>query len=106
MAKDAAAIIDEDLLDGLQQARKKKPRYYALFGKGADVVGLIVQKKNINDGAVQKAKAECKGTVVIQGVCVGEGAELTFEVLGAEPSITTKKVKDFIQARTELNLKP
>lgn len=106
MAKEAAATIDDDLLDGLQQARKKKPRYYALLGKGADVVGLIVQKKNINDGAVQKAKTECKGTLVIQGVCVGEGAELTFEVLGAEPSITTKKVKDFIQARTELNLKP
>ncbi|MFO0901553.1 MAG: hypothetical protein U0939_01055 [Pirellulales bacterium] len=106
MSKDAAAKFDKDLLEGLQQARKQKPRYYALFGKGADVVGLIVQKKVINEGAMQKAKAECKATAIIQGVCVGDGMELKFEVLEEEPNIQVKKIKDYIEARTELSLKP
>ena len=72
MAK-ANSSIDEALYDGLQQARKKKPRYFCLIAKGADVVGLIVQKKLINDGQVQKAKSESKGNLVIQGVCLGGG---------------------------------
>jgi len=41
--------IDKELYDGLQQARKKKPRYFALITKGSDVVGLIVQKKTLNE---------------------------------------------------------
>ena len=100
-----APTIDKDLYDGLQQARKKKPRYFALIAKGPDVVGLIVQRKAINDGLAQKAKSETKGNLVIQGVCHGEGVELNFEVVGAEPSILPKKIKDFIDERTELALK-
>ena len=107
MAKEKeTTTIDEELYDGLQQARKKKPRYFALITKGADVVGLIVQKKKINDGQAAKAKAEAKGSGVITGVCHGQGVELTFEVEGTEPSIATKKIKDFIDEETELALKP
>lgn len=105
MAK-ANTTIDEELYDGLQQARKKKPRYFALITKGADVVGLIVQKKKINDGQAAKAKAEAKGSGVITGVCQGQGVELTFEVLDAEPTIKTIKIKEFINEQTDLALKP
>ena len=60
MAKEATTI-DKDLYEGLQQARKKKPRFFALIAKGTEVVGLIVQKKIINDGVAQKAKsADCR----------------------------------------------
>jgi hypothetical protein len=104
MAKEATTI-DKDLADGLQQARKKKPRYFAVIAKGPDVVGMIVQKKVINAGLVQKAKAEAKGNLIIEGVCRGEGVELIFEVVGEEPSILPKKIKDFIAERTELTLK-
>ena len=90
---------------GIQQARKKKPRYYALVAKGADVVGLIVQKKAISAGVAAKAKTECKGNLVIQGVCQGDGPEFNFEVLEAEPSIKAKKIKDFISERAEITLK-
>lgn len=101
MAKDSTTI-DKDLYDGLQQARKKKPRYYALLAKGAEVLGMIVQKKVISDGVVQKKKTECKGTtLIVQGVCIGEGAELKLEVLDKEPSILPKKVKDFIEEQTD-----
>ncbi len=104
MAKEATTI-DKDLCDGLQQARKKKPRYFAVIAKGPDVVGMIVQKKLISAGLAQKAKAESKGNLVIEGVCHGEGVELVFEVVGEEPSILPKKIKDFIAERTELTLK-
>src|SRR5262245_22396482 len=102
----ATTTIDKDLYDGLQQARKKKPRYFALIAKGPDVVGLIVQKKAITDSLAQKTKSESKGNLIIQGVCRGEGVDLTFEVLGAEPSILPTKIKAFIDEQTELQLKP
>src|SRR6478736_6518102 len=97
--------IDSDLCDGLQQA-KKKPRYYCVIAKAADVVGMMVQKKPLLDGPVQKAKTELKGNLIIQGVCHGEGADLTLEVLEAEPNIKPVKIKDFISAQTELTVKP
>jgi len=106
MAKESVTTIDKELYEGLQQARKKKPRNYVLFAKGVEVVGLIVQKKAINEGAVQKAKADCKGSLIVRGTCSGEGVDLKFEVVGEEPSITPKKIKDFIAERTELALKP
>lgn len=105
MAKETTTV-DKDLYDGLQQARKKKPRYYAVIAKGPEVVGLIVQKKVISDGLVQKTKSECKGNLVIQGVCIGEGVELKFEVVGEIPTLLPKKLKDFIDEKTELALKP
>jgi hypothetical protein len=105
MAKTDTAL-DEDLLDGLQQAKKKKPRHFAMITKGPDVVGLIVQKKKILEGQVQKAKKEFKGNQIIQGVCQGQGVELTFEVVGEEPSIKPIKIKEFIGERTELTVKP
>lgn len=97
--------LDKALYDGLQQA-KKNPRYYCVIAKGVDVVGLVVQKKPILDGQAQKLKAERKGSLLIQGVCHANGADLTLEVLEAEPSITTKKIKDFVSAQTELTVKP
>jgi hypothetical protein len=71
MAKNEPVTVDTDLYDGLQQARKKKPRHFVVFAKGVDVVGLIVQRKTINDGVVQKTKAECKSNFIIRGVCHG-----------------------------------
>ena len=105
MAKVEPVTIDEDLKEGIQQARKK-PRFYALIAKGSEVVGLIVQKKAISAGVAQNAKGEFKGNLVIQGVCQGDGPQLNFEVLDAEPSINPKKIKTFIDEKTELSIKP
>ncbi len=97
--------IDDALYDGLQKA-KKNPRYYCVIAKGADVVGLCVQKKPINDAQAQNLKKELKGNLLIQGVCHVNGDDLTLEVLEAEPSTTTKKIKEFVNAQTKLTLKP
>lgn len=98
--------LDEDLLAGLQQARKKKARNYCLIAKGPEVLKLIVQKKKIPAGVVQKAKAEVKGNNIIQGVVFGEGVWLSFEVLDSEPSIKPKKIKEYIADKTDLTVKP
>jgi hypothetical protein len=58
MAKEPVVVIDEELKEGIQQARKKKTRHYAMIAKGIDVVGMIVQKKSIPEGVAQKAKSE------------------------------------------------
>src|SRR5690606_26590537 len=79
-----ATTLDEELFAGLQQARKKKARNYCLIAKGPEVLKLIVQKKKIPAGVVQKAKAEVKGNNIIEGVVFGEGVSLTFEVLDSE----------------------
>ncbi|MCU0878972.1 MAG: hypothetical protein MUF06_14400 [Pirellulaceae bacterium] len=101
-----ATTLDEELLAGLQQARKKKARNYCLIAKGPEVLKLIVQKKKIPAGVVQKAKAEVKGNNIIEGVVFGEGVSLTFEVLDSEPSIKAKKIKEFIAEKTDLTVKP
>lgn len=101
-----SSTIDKELYDGLQQCRKKKPRYFCVVAKGAEVVKMIVQKKKINDGQAQKAKSENKGNLVVTGIVIGEGMDLSFEITGAEPSITPKRIKDYISDNTDLTLKP
>jgi hypothetical protein len=98
--------LDEELFAGLQQARKKKARNYCLIAKGPEVLKLIVQKKKIPAGVVQKAKSEVKGNNIIEGVVFGEGVSLTFEVLDSEPSIKPKKIKEYIAEKTDLTVKP
>ena len=99
------ADLDEDLMTGLKLARKK-PLNFCLIAKGVEVVKLIVQKKKIPDGEAQKAKAEFKGNKTIMGVVAGDGVELSFQVVGEEPSIPSKKIKEFISEQTGMTLKP
>src|SRR5262245_42911957 len=98
-------VADEELLKGLMQARLNKPRYFAVIYKGAAPGKLIVQKKPIQDGQINKAKVEVPGSDVIQGVCLGDGAELAFQVL-AEPSLKPLKLRELIEDQTELKTKP
>jgi len=98
--------LDKDLYDSLQVARKGKPRHFCLIAKNQDVCKLIVQKKPITEGVATKAKSESKGTLIIQGVVVGSGVDLAFEVLDAEPSIKPMKIREFIDEQTEISCKP
>ena len=104
MAKSETPTLDEDLKEGLQQA-KKKPRHFAMITKGSNVLDLIVQKKKILDKQALSAKSEAGGTEIIRGVCQGQGTEITFEVI-EEQTIPPMKIKDFINERTELTVKP
>lgn len=97
-------VPDEALRTGLSQARKKA-RYYVLIAKGTTAVKLIVQKKQVKAGDIQKAKTEAKGSLVLEGTCQGQGAEMVFQVLGEEPTVKTMTIKDLIAEQTELTLK-
>jgi hypothetical protein len=99
------ANLDEVLIAGLAVA-KKRPQYYLLVVKSSDVVGMIVQKKKIKDKKAQDAKKVYKGNLLIQGVCIGSGANLTLEVIDALPDLKISKLKDFIAERTDLTIKP
>jgi hypothetical protein len=101
----AATTLDEELVEGIRGA-KKKARNFAIIAKGPAPVKLIVQKKPLRDGDINKAKTEFKGNDVIRGVVAGEGAELVFYVLGEEPTLKTTKLKEFIAEQTELTVKP
>lgn len=57
----ADSKLDENLVEGLKQA-KKAPRNFALIVKGAAPVKLLVRKKKIKDAELLKAKTEAKGT--------------------------------------------
>jgi hypothetical protein len=100
-----ADVPDPELAAALKAARKK-PRNYVLIAKGTAAVKLIVQKKKVLAGDIQKAKTEAKGTVIVEGTCLGSGSEMVFEVVGDEPSIKAISIKDLISEQTELKLKP
>jgi hypothetical protein len=69
---------DEDLAEGLRQARKS-PRNFALIAKGPAPLKLIVQKKPIRDGDVIKAKTEFKGNDAIRAVDLAQGADIVYQ---------------------------
>lgn len=95
---------DEELRAALGQARKKS-RNFCLIAKGSTAVKLLVSKKGIKSSDVQKAKAESKGNIVVEGVCLGEGTEMVFSVVGEEPSIKALTIKELIAEQTGLTLK-
>ncbi len=101
----AEAILDKELVEGLNAA-KKAPRNYALIIKGANPVKLLVQKKKLQDGELAKAKSEAKGNEIITGVLVASGTDFAFQVVGEEPTIKTTKIKELIAEQAEMSVKP
>src|SRR5688572_10511905 len=100
----AKQVKDPELKAGLTQARKN-PRNFVMIAKGTTAVKLIVQKKPITAGDVQNAKAEAKGNLVVEGVCLGDGPEMVFNVVGQEPGIKPVSIKELIGEETELTMK-
>jgi hypothetical protein len=102
----AADEIDEELLLGIRQARRK-PRNFAIIAKGPEVLHVLISRKPIRTGAAQAAKRAFHGNAVYVGACYGgDGNEFIFEVVGEEPLIPEVKLKRFLVERTGLPLKP
>lgn len=97
--------LDEDLVEGLKQA-KKAPRNFALIVKGAAPVKLLVRKKKIKDAELLKAKTEAKGTDYIAGVVEGSGSEFAFKIVAEkEPAVLPAKIKDLIGEQADMTTK-
>ncbi len=99
----AAEELNEELAKSLQLA-KKKPCNFAIVGKGANVLALLVEKKPIKDGALLKTKKEVQGNVVVKGVVRWDAAEFVFQV-AEEPGIGEVKLRKFITEETKLTAK-
>jgi hypothetical protein len=97
--------LDEDLAQGLKQARKK-PRNFVILGKGTTVLKLLIDKKPIKSSDVQEAKKATKATTVVSGVVVGDGTDLVFKVVGEEPSFKTAAFKEYLSEQSGLKVKP
>ncbi len=97
--------LDEELAQGLKQARKK-PRNFVLLGKGTTVLKLLIDKKPIKSSDIQEAKKATKATTVVGGVVVGDGTDLVFKVVGEEPSFKTTAFKEYLSEQSGLKVKP
>ena len=98
--------LDEDLVDGLKEA-KKTPRSFALIIKGASPVKLLVRKKKFKEGDLMKAKTEAKGNDYITGVLEASGSDFAFKIIAnEEPGVTILKLKDLISEQAGMTAKP
>jgi hypothetical protein len=96
----------EELADALREARRK-PRQFAIFIKGADVVAMIAQRKPLRAAALRKARRDSGGKQIVQGVCEkGDGGGLVFKVAGDVPKVKKSKLREFISQATGLMIKP
>ena len=93
---------DEELRANLDAA-KKSPRNFCLVAMGSTAVKLILSKKKIPASEMTNAKAEAKGNTVVQGVCVGDGTEMVFQVL-EESTIKPPTIKKLISEQTGLKM--
>jgi hypothetical protein len=96
---------DDSLADALRHARTT-PHQFVLIAKGATCLRLLVSRRPIPGGVVQKTKRECGGTSVFRGTCRGDGSEMIFQFEDKEPPIPEVKLRKLIAEETGLNLKP
>ena len=96
--------LDEKLAKALKQARKK-PRNFALLGKGTTVLKLLVNKKPIKSSDVQGAKMEFKANQIVRGIVQGEGTRLIFKV-DEEPTFKLTALREYLSEQTGMKLKP
>src|SRR5687767_14474545 len=100
------AVLDEELVEGLNAA-KKTPRNFALIVRGQTPVKLLIQKKKFRDGELMQAKTDAKGNDIIVGVLEASGSDFAFKVMGnAEPDVKTLKLKELIAEQADITAKP
>ena len=96
----------EDLKTALDQAIRKKPRYFAIITNGPEILALLAQKKPLRDGPLRRERRETGGTKVYQGTCQGEGGRnLIFKFEGEKPAIKKSRLREFISEATGLMIK-
>ncbi|MFO0819710.1 MAG: hypothetical protein U1A77_17310 [Pirellulales bacterium] len=95
--------FDKELTKSIQVA-KTKPRNFAIIAKGTTILKLLVERKPIKEGLLNKAKRECQGNAIIKGVVRGIGDELVFQTT-EQPAITDVKLKAYLVDVSQLLLK-
>ncbi len=75
----AVQEIDEELVNGLKQAKSRR-MYFALVLKGGADGALLISKQKVPPADIAQAKKKSGGSAVIQGACFGEDGKIIFEV--------------------------
>lgn len=99
-----AGDVDKELAASLQLARKK-PQNFVMVALGTSCVKLLLSKKPIREGEIQKARKETKGNRVFRGVCEGGDGGLIFKVSEELPSVKEAMLKTYIAENAGLPLK-
>lgn len=104
-----AAPISEESIGYLQEAKKGKPRKFAMICKGTSVVSLVVYKKGNVEKHKKEAKQSGKGQFYF-GFVDGKGVDIRFVLArsdGFESSpVKTSVMKSFLEDSADLKCKP
>lgn len=111
MAKDKEdnSTVSDESKEFLEQAKKGKPRKFAMICKGTNVVSLVVFKKGSYEKRKKEAKESGKGQFYF-GVIDGKGMDLRFTLARADgfDSAPVKSVvlKGFLEESADFKCKP
>jgi hypothetical protein len=101
--------MDADTLKFIDDAKKGKPRRFAMVLKGEKIVSLVVYKKGSLDRYKKQAKEEGKG-LFYHGVVDGKGQNLVFKLCRVdgfeEPPGKDMKLKQYLKDEGGLQFKP
>ena len=101
--------LDAESLKYLDEAKKGKPRRFAMIMKGEKILSLFVFKKGTVDKYKKKAKEEGKGQFY-HGVIDGKGQNISFKLCKADgfdkPPGKDVKLKAFLSDEAGIKSKP
>lgn len=100
--------LDEDSQKYLEEAKKGKPRKFAMLCKGISIVGLKVYKKGNQERYKKELKKEAKGQFYY-GLITGKGQKLVFQIprdLCDKPPTKEVTLKEFLKDSSDMKFKP
>ncbi len=87
--------MEADSIKMWKQA-KSSAKYFGMVEKGPEPLKVIVQRKELKEAILRKAKTELKGKKYSLGTCYGEGMTMIIEFAGNEPGVKPEKLTKFI----------
>ncbi len=111
MAKDKVegSGVSKESVDFLEQAKKGKPRKFAMICKGTNVVSLVVFKKGSYEKRKKEAKESGKGQFYF-GVINGQGMDMQFTMARADgfesDPVKPTVLKAFLDESADFKCKP
>jgi hypothetical protein len=100
--------LDEDSQKYLEEAKKGKPRKFAMLCKGVSIVGLKVYKKGNEEKYKKELKKEATGQFYA-GVITGKGQKLVFQLPQDQcEKAPTKEItlKEYLSDEADMKFKP
>jgi hypothetical protein len=103
-----AMALDEDSQKYLEEAKKGKPRKFAMLCKGVSIVGLKIYKKGNQEKYKKELKKEATGQFY-SGIIAGKGKNLVFQLPRDQyekPPTKEVTLKAFLSDEADMKFKP